>query len=104
MYKMMISLLLLIQLSACSQLPNPIMELRKEDIAKYGVSYEVDKLFKLGIEGISYDEDGHVIFYVQRNTPETRARIEKGLIKIFGQSIDFELQEIDEIFTNGLNH
>jgi hypothetical protein len=96
--RMIICFFLIVLLNACSQLPNPITELKKEDIKKYGISYEAEKILQLGIEGISVDNDGTIHFYVQKITPKTKKEIEKELIKIFVQKIDFVLHESNELF------
>ncbi|WP_338472607.1 hypothetical protein R4Z10_07665 [Niallia sp. XMNu-256] len=49
-------------LSACSEVPNSIKDLRKDDILRYGISYEADRLLKLGIEAITIDNDGTITF------------------------------------------
>jgi hypothetical protein len=48
---MIICLFLIVLLNACSSLPDPITGLKKEDIKKYGISYEAEKILQLGIEG-----------------------------------------------------
>lgn len=82
MKKVIISLFIFILLSACSSIPNPIKELRKDDILKYGISYETERLLELGIEAIIIDKEGIIHFYVQNITPHTKLEIEKGLIDI----------------------
>lgn len=101
--RMIISLFLLVFLNACSQVPNPLTELKKEDIKKYGISYEAERLLQLGIEGISIDKDGTIHFYVQKITPKTKNEIEKGLNKIFGQKFEFVLHESNELYIGPKN-
>jgi hypothetical protein len=50
---MIICLFLIVLLNACSSLPDPITGLKKEDIKKYGISYEAEKILQLGIEVIT---------------------------------------------------
>ncbi|MEM5018420.1 hypothetical protein WKH31_19150 [Metabacillus indicus] len=97
MKKIIISMFIVIILNGCSQFPNPIKELRKDDILKYGISYETEKLLQLGVEGILIDKEGTIHIYVLKITPNTKSEIENGLIEIFGQKFDFMLHESKEL-------
>ncbi|MCZ8520982.1 MULTISPECIES: hypothetical protein [Paenibacillus] len=79
--------LLLLFLAGCSQLE----KIQIEDIKHGGIYYERDKLIKYGITDIRIDDKVHL--YVPKIKPDTRKRIEIGLIEIFGKKFDFELHE-----------
>lgn len=85
--------LCVIVLSGCE---NSIYEkIKEEDILNNGgLSFEFRKLENIGIRGYSKNGD-KIIFYVDEPNEKTRGKIEEGLIKIFGQTIDFTLQDSD---------
>lgn len=78
-------------ISGCDE--NLFEKLRKEDIIDGGLSYEFEQLQKLGIQGYSIDSNNNVIFYVDEPNEEKRTNIESGLINIFGQKIEFSLED-----------
>ncbi|MET3196058.1 hypothetical protein [Bacillus sp. OAE603] len=53
----------------------------------YGIHYEHDKLHQIGINAITYDEDGTIHFYVDEITPQTKDKIDKELIIFLGAKI-----------------
>lgn len=81
-------------ISGCDE--NVYEKIRKEDIIDGGLSYEFEQLQKLGIQGYSIDSNNNVIFYVDEPNTETRTKIEKGLIKLFGHKIKFSLEDADK--------
>ncbi|GIN39021.1 hypothetical protein [Heyndrickxia oleronia] len=93
MKKMILTILLSICLVGCS----PYQKLKLHDIEKYGLGHESDKLHKLGILGLGHGDDGTIHFYVKKIEPNTREKIDQGLIDIFGMTIEYELHEISEL-------
>ncbi len=72
-------------------------KIREKDILNNGgLSFKFSQLEDIGIKGYSKDGD-NVIFYVDEPNEKTRKKIEEGLIKIFGQTIDFTLQDADSL-------
>jgi len=70
-----------------------IKKIKEDDIKKYGISYEAERIAReCKLTGISY-KDGKFYFYVDEIKPGTRKKIEQKLIEIFGQKIDFILRE-----------
>ncbi|MCT8136671.1 hypothetical protein H1D32_02250 [Anaerobacillus sp. CMMVII] len=69
---------------------------KEEDIKKNRLFFEYEQLIMYGIEGIGRDKNNTIIFYVADPNEQTRKQIEKGLIKIFGQKIDFILEDSDQ--------
>lgn len=98
MKRYIVHLAVLVFLTSCSEIPNPISELRKEDIIKYGISSESDKLMELGIQAISVDKDGKIHFWVRDVNPKTKKDIEKGLVKIFGRKFEFVLHDSKDLY------
>lgn len=94
MRKILLSCFCIFILSGCT-----INYIKEQDIKKYGLQYEMDKLQRLGINAVTHDKDGTVHLYVNEITPKTRNMIDKELIKIFGRKIDYVLHErkIDKI-------
>ncbi|MEH6939208.1 hypothetical protein V7056_15395 [Bacillus sp. JJ664] len=88
MNKIFSTILFICILNGCS-----FNHIREQDIKKYGIHYEYDKLHKIGINAITYDEDGTIHFYVDKVTAQTKDQIDKELIKIFGRKIDYILHE-----------
>ncbi|MBD8071355.1 hypothetical protein [Bacillus sp. PS06] len=68
-----------------------------------GLSYEFDKLYQIGIEGIMWGEDDQIIFYVAEPDEKTRQKIDKGLIEIFGRTIDYQLRDSKELHIEAEN-
>ncbi|WP_226578239.1 hypothetical protein [Halobacillus litoralis] len=95
--KMALKLLLICcLLSACSN--DFLKELREEDIKKYGISIEIEKLLKVGITGVSVDKEGNIHFYVSEIKPDTKKIIDDELINIFGQKFDYILHEDKQMY------
>ncbi|WP_078550108.1 hypothetical protein [Litchfieldia alkalitelluris] len=85
----------LIMLTGCEQ--TLLEKIKEDDIKSDGLHYEFEKLYQLGIEGISKDENNQIIFYVAKPNDTTRRNIDQGLMEIFGQTIDYILRDSEEL-------